>query len=139
MQIQVQLAQVGASTTEGTARDHRVLIDRPSEKGGADQGMMGGEYLLVALGGCFMSNLLAAVAARETDIRDVQASVTGTLASAPARFERIEVLVSAETADPAQFEKLVGMADRACISANTLRGAVDLGVRVVDRALGAAG
>jgi putative redox protein len=138
MQIQVQLAQVGPSTTQGTARDHRVLIDRPTEKGGEDRGMMGGEYLLVALGGCFMSNLLAAIAARETDIRDVRASVTGTLAPAPARFERIEVLVGAETADPDLLEKLVGMADRACISSNTLRSAVDLSVRV-DRALTAAG
>jgi len=133
MQIQVQLEQVGPSTTQGTAREHRVLVDRPAEKGGEDRGMMGGEYLLIALGGCFMSNLLAAVAARGAAIRDVRASVTGTLASAPSRFERIEVLVSAETDDSELLKKLVEMADRACISTNTLRGAVALSVRVVER------
>ena len=60
MQIQVEVNQLSRSTAEGQARTHRVLVDRPLEKGGEDQGMMGGEYLLVALGGCFMSNLLAA-------------------------------------------------------------------------------
>ena len=32
----------GTSTSEGVARDHRVLIDRPTAKGGLDQGPMGG-------------------------------------------------------------------------------------------------
>lgn len=132
MQIQVQLEQVGPTTAQGTAREHRVLVDRPVAKGGEDRGMMGGEYLLIALGGCFMSNLLAAVAAREADIRDVRASVTGTLASAPSRFERIELLVRARTGDPELLRKLVDLADRACISSNTLRGAVDLRVRVAE-------
>ena len=36
-------------------------MDRPGPKGGQDKGPMGGEALLMGLGGCFMSNLLAAV------------------------------------------------------------------------------
>lgn len=132
MEIQVQLRQTGASTAEGTARSHRVLVDRPTEKGGEDQGMMGGEYLLVALGGCFMSNLLAAIRAREASIRDVRLDVRGTLANAPSRFSAIEVTVHAEAEDRAQLEKLVEMADRACISSNTLRPAVDLQFRVAE-------
>ncbi|AFZ66236.1 OsmC family protein [Deinococcus peraridilitoris] len=124
MQIQVQIHQVGVATAEGVARTHHVLIDRPTEKGGEDRGMMGGEYLLVALGGCFMSNLLAAIRAREAEIHDVRLEVTGTLASAPSRFTEIEVVVGARCADPALLEKLVEMADRACICTNTLRPAV---------------
>ncbi|WP_161880805.1 OsmC family protein [Deinococcus alpinitundrae] len=123
MSIQVQVNQVSGSAAEGIARSHHVLIDRPSEKGGEDQGMMGGEYLLVALGGCFMSNLLAAVKAREADIKGVKLQIVGTLESAPSRFSEIEVQVSAEASDRAQLEKLVEMADRACISSNTLRQA----------------
>lgn len=123
MSIQVQVNQVSGSAAEGIARSHQVLIDRPSEKGGEDQGMMGGEYLLVALGGCFMSNLLAAVKARGADIKGVKLQIVGTLESAPSRFGEIEVQVSAEASDKAQLEKLVEMADRACISSNTLRRA----------------
>lgn len=46
-----------AGPTTATARSHRVVIDRPAAKGGEDRGALGGECLLVALGGCFMSNL----------------------------------------------------------------------------------
>lgn len=126
MSIQVQVNQVSDSAAEGVARSHQVFIDRPTEKGGEDKGMMGGEYLLVALGGCFMSNLLAAIKAREADIKDVKLQINGTLESAPSRFSDIEVQVSAEASDRAQLEKLVEMADRACISSNTLRRAANV-------------
>jgi hypothetical protein len=33
-------------TSAGTARQHQVAIDRPKEKGGLDEGAMGGELLL---------------------------------------------------------------------------------------------
>ena len=59
--IPVQVNQVGPATAEGHIRTHSVLIDRPEAKGGEDKGAMGGELLLVSLGGCFMSNLLAAI------------------------------------------------------------------------------
>lgn len=130
MQIQVSVHQTGASTSSGQARSHQVWIDRPLDKGGSDQGMMGGEHLLVALGGCFMSNLLAAIHSREAAIRNVRLVMTGTLASAPSRFSDIVVAVEAETEDHDLLEKLVVMSDRACIVSNTLRPAVNLVFRV---------
>ena len=60
-QMQVQLRQVSASTTEATLGSRQLLIDRPVEKGGTDKGPMGGELFLASIGGCFMSNLLAAI------------------------------------------------------------------------------
>ena len=131
MNIQVEVKQTGRSTAEGQARTHTVLIDRPIDKGGEDVGMMGGEYLLVALGGCFMSNLLAAIHAREADVREVRLQVTGTLGSTPSRFSDIEVLVSAQVQDRDLLEKLIVIADRSCISSNTLRPAVNLTFRAV--------
>ena len=63
-ELEVTVRQVQATpTSEGQVREHRVLVDRPAAKGGHDRGPMGGELLLVALGGCFMSNLIAAAAA----------------------------------------------------------------------------
>src|SRR5207244_339204 len=85
-QIKIQLHQVAASTSEAVIRDHRVLIDRPAAKGGADSGPMGGELFLASVGGCFMSNLLAAIKARAAEVSDIRTEVSGTLADSPARF-----------------------------------------------------
>ena len=51
--ISVEVEQVGPSTGSATARSHTVFVDRPVEKGGNDRGPLGGEYLLMSLGGCF--------------------------------------------------------------------------------------
>ncbi|MDA1315206.1 MAG: OsmC family protein [Acidobacteria bacterium] len=129
--VQIQLQQVGPATTEATIRTHKVLIDRPEAKGGDDNGPMGGELLLAALGGCFMSNLLAAIRAREADISNVYTEVIGTLGENPARFTAIDMAVSADGGDAALLAKLVTIAERACITANTLRDAVILTTRTV--------
>ncbi|SPF55469.1 OsmC family protein [Candidatus Sulfopaludibacter sp. SbA4] len=125
-EIKIQLLQRSGSTTEADIRTHRVLIDRPVEKGGADAGPMGGELFLAALGGCFMSNLLAAIRARDLGIAGVRTEVTGILADSPARFDAVEVSVTADTADQELLEKLVEIADRGCIMMNTFRGKLDV-------------
>ena len=116
-------------TSEGAARDHRVLIDRPTAKGGLDQGPMGGELLLVGLGGCFMSNLVAAAGARGIPVEGLQVTVRGTLAAAPPRFDAIELEVRATAVGPDVVDKLVTIAERSCIVHNTLAPAVKLTVR----------
>jgi putative redox protein len=129
-EIKIQLHQVSTSTSEAAIRNHKVLIDRPAAKGGTDLGPMGGELFLAALGGCFMSNLLAAIKARDSQISNVRMEVAGVLAEAPARFEVVDVSVTAESADRELLERLVEIADRACIMMNTLRGKLDVRVRV---------
>jgi putative redox protein len=128
--MKVQLNQISPSTSEATVGRHRVLIDRPAAKGGADMGPMGGELFLAAVGGCFMSNLLAAIRARESVISDVRTEVIGRLADSPARFVALELCVSAESADRELLEKLVEIADRGCVMMNTLRGKFDVRVRI---------
>lgn len=128
--IQVQVNQTGPTSSEGVIRDHRVPIDRPEAKGGADKGAMGGELLLASLGGCFMSTLLAAVQARDADVKNVRVRVEGTLDGNPSHFTAVHLAVSADAADKAQLEKLVTIAERSCIVANTLKDALDLSVTV---------
>jgi putative redox protein len=128
--IHVAVEQKGRATSEAVIRTHRVLIDRPTSKDGEDLGPMGGELLLAALGGCFMSNLLAAIAARQAQVSNVRTAVVGTLEGTPPRFVAIEAAVSAECEDRELLEKLVTMAERSCIVANTLKDAVGLRVRV---------
>jgi len=128
--MKIQLHQTSASTTEANLRHHTILIDRPASKGGHDQGPMGGELFLASIGGCFMSNLLAAIKARQADVSDVQLEVTATLLESPTRFSAVELCVSATCADHELFEKLVEIAERGCIMVNTLRGKLDLTVRI---------
>ena len=128
--IKVQIRQTALSTSEAAIREHRVLIDRPTAKGGADQGPMGGELFLAAVGGCFMSNLLAAIKAREVAVPGVHTEVIGTLADSPARFVSVELCVSTECPDQELVEKLVQIAERGCIMVNTLRGLLELTVWV---------
>jgi putative redox protein len=128
--IKIQIRQTAPSTSEAAIRGHKVLIDRPTAKGGADQGPMGGELFLAAIGGCFMSNLLAAIKARDVEVSGVHTEVTGTLGESPARFVSVELRVSTECPDQELVERLVQIAERGCIMVNTLRGLLELTVRV---------
>ena len=111
-----------------TARSHTVLVDRPIEKGGSDRGPLGGEYLLISLGGCFLSTLLAAVRTREADVSNVRISVTGTIGGVPERFESMALRVFARYSDEDLMRKLIALAERGCLVTNTLKDAVVIGV-----------
>ena len=119
-EMKIELRQVSESTSEASLRNHHVLIDRPEEKGGVDRGPMGGELFLASIGGCFMSNLLAAIRARKAEVSGVRTQVIGTIIEAPARFSAIEVHVTANGAIE-EIGQLVEVADKGCIMMNTLR------------------
>ena len=129
-QVSVQVKQTSPTASQGTARSHTVNIDRPEAKGGTDAGPMGGELLLVSLGGCFISNLLAAIRAREVAVSNVDIEITGTLESAPPRFSAIQMHISADYDDRELMEKLVTISERGCIVANTLKNSVDLSITI---------
>ena len=109
-----------------------MLIDRPTDKGGADRGPMGGELLLLALGGCFMSNLLAAIRAREAAVSDVRVTVDATVDGTPERMTSYTVRVAARYDDPSEMEQLVTIAERGCIVANTLKAGSPIAVVLED-------
>jgi putative redox protein len=131
--IAAELSQTGPSTSTGQVRSHSVLVDRPTAKGGADAGPMGGELVLVGLGGCFLSNLLAAIRARGAAISDVRVRVEGELADAPERFTGFALHVTAKHEGREEFEKLVTIAERGCLVSNTLRNCAPIQV-IVDSA-----
>lgn len=130
-EMKIRISQISACTSETVLGPHRVLMDRPVEKGGTAQGPMGGELFLASVGGCFISNILAAIRARNEPVSNVLVQVTGTLTdSPPVRYSAIELFVDADTPDRAALEHVVEIADRGCIMMNTLRGTLDLRVRV---------
>jgi len=132
--VAVEVRQDGAIASKGKARTHEVAVDRPAAKGGTDTGPMGGELLLLGLGGCFMSNLLAAIEARDVPVSDARVTVTGTMADHPKRFASYKMDVVAKCADPALLEKFVTIAERGCISANTLKQGAEITVSVTAEA-----
>lgn len=126
MEIQVGVVQTSVSSSRGQARDHMVFCDRPVAKGGEDAGPMGGELFLIGLGGCFMSNLLAAARARELSATNFTVTITGLLEGTPTRFTAVKMVVSADYHDRQEVEKLMIIAERSCIVANTVKDAVAL-------------
>jgi putative redox protein len=128
--VTIQLCQVSATASEAQIGHHRIIVDRPAAKGGSDSGPMGGELFLASIGGCFMSNLLAAIRSREAGISGVQTEVIGTQGEQPARFTAVELTVTADPCDRELLERMVTIAERGCIMVNTLRGAVELKVRI---------
>jgi putative redox protein len=133
-QMKIQIVQVSVYASEATLGPHRVIIDRPVEKGGTAQGPMGGELFLASVGGCFMSNLLAAVRARNEPVSNVRVQVTGTITDAPpVRYSAIELSIDADAPRRAVLEHLAEIADRGCIMMNTLRATLDLSVQIADR------
>jgi putative redox protein len=114
------IEHLNETTSRATVRTHTLLVDRSVTKGGLDLGPAGGEYLLVSLGGCFTSHLLAAIRAREAAVRNVRVAVTGTLAGTPERFAEFTMDVSAESQDSDLARKLITIAARACQVVNTL-------------------
>jgi putative redox protein len=128
--VSVEIEQVGPSTGQATARTHTVFVDRPTDKGGHDRGPLGGEYLLVSLGGCFLSTLLAAVKTRGADVSNVRVSVAGTIGGVPERFESMAVRVKAAYKDQDEMRKLLLIAERGCLVTNTLKDAVALSLHL---------
>jgi putative redox protein len=128
--IQVTVEQIGPAASRGTVRGHSVVIDRPVAKEGTDQGPMGGEYMLMSLGGCFLSNLLAAIKARSAEVTNVKIGVEGTIENAPPRFSVIVMSIEANCNDRVLLEKLVAISERSCIVANTLKNAVQLTIEM---------
>lgn len=92
---------------------------------------MGGEAVLNGLGGCFMSNLLAAAKSRNIELKKARADIEADIAEAPSRFTAIRMSVSAVCNPPEALNKLVTIAERGCIAANTLKAAVELSIKVV--------
>jgi putative redox protein len=128
-QLHIQIDQISDSASKARVRAHQVIIDRPQRNGGSDRGPMGGELFLASIAGCFMSNLLAAIRAREAGISGVRIELSADIVDAPTRFSRVEMLVTAAAGNQETLERLVEIADRGCIMMNTLRDKLEINIK----------
>jgi uncharacterized OsmC-like protein len=99
-----------------------VLLDRPVDKGGRGLGFNGGHLMLLGLGACFKSVLLAAAEARAIEVRALRITITATEAENPFRYDAIDMAVDLDSdASPEQEEHLLAVAEQGCQVSNTLR------------------
>jgi putative redox protein len=120
----------GSTAARARIREHEWVTDRPAEKGGGNQGPMGGELFVASLGGCFMSNLIAAFQGRELEAEGLSVTVKGTLDGTPPRFQKMAMEVNGKGVDRDQMQKMVVIAERGCIVANTLKQFMDVEISV---------
>lgn len=130
-QLTVELNRSGGTGSTATIRTHSLTMDRPEAKGGTDTGPMGGEAFLAALGGCFMSTLVAAAEARSIPVDDASCTVTGEFVPNPTRFGSAHLEVSCASCPPEQLAHLVQVAERGCLVAATLRQGMEITAKAV--------
>jgi len=65
-------------------------------------------------------------------VSDVRVTVDATVDGSPERMTAYTVRVAARYDDPAEMEKLVTIAERGCIVANTLKAAAPIAVVLED-------
>ena len=120
--VSLQLAQNSTTSMKLENDQFSIMVDRPEAKGGGGQGLMGGQYLLLGVGGCFCSNLFAAAQARSIEVEGLKVKIIGTISEdLPKRFNHIELQASyASCSKEDEFPKLLRIAEKGCLSVNTL-------------------
>jgi putative redox protein len=127
---EVRVRLVEGFTGMVSARTHTVTVDRRVERGGADLGFTGGELLLAALGGCFLTTLAGAAEARGIVLHRVDVAVRSVEAQGPARYTdvTIDADVDADAPDE-EIDKLLVIAERGCTVSNTLKSGAVVAVK----------
>ena len=131
MAIELQLKQHSPTSMKLVNDQFAVIVDRPISKGGGGTGLMGGQHLLMGIAGCFCSNLFAASQARDILLEGVEVHITAqTSDTAPPRFTEIQMDVSyAHCSDPDSFPKLLQIAEKGCISVNTVKNSMSVRIQ----------
>jgi len=129
--IKIILEQA-SPTSMRLVNDFQIVVDRPAEKGGGGTGLMGGQYLLTGIAGCFCSTLFAAAQARQILIENLKVVLEANLSQdLPKRFDAVQLHVSYGSCNqPDEFGPLLKIAEKGCLSINTIKKGMDF--RIVD-------
>ena len=95
--IAITLERYNATSMKVKHNDFDIFIDRPVSKGGNGEGLMGGQYLLTGIGGCFCSNLIASAAARDLILENLEVQITAFISEdKPKHFCKIDLKVNCD-------------------------------------------
>ncbi|HET6398088.1 MAG TPA: OsmC family protein [Candidatus Thermoplasmatota archaeon] len=109
-----------------TARTHTAVQDKPQASGGADEGMMASEHLLVALLACQHSTFVKVAAKRR--VQATVHAIDGTLHfddHAAITHVTVEYELEAPEATDDQVATLLRLTDKACTVSQALRVPVE--------------
>tara|TARA_Y200000002_G_C22376765_1_gene535462 strand:- start:214 stop:618 length:405 start_codon:yes stop_codon:yes gene_type:complete len=128
--LKIRLKQCSKSAMELENNKLKIITDRPIKKGGQGIGILGGKYLLTGIGGCFSSNIFAAANSRGVQIKGLNLDITATISEGvPKRFSKIDIFVSYEhCSDEKMLNKLIIIAEKACIAINTVKNGSTLSI-----------
>jgi len=120
--INIRLNQYSSTSMQLENENFNIIVDRPIQKGGSGKGLMGGQHLLLGVGGCFCSTLFATAISRGINISGLKVNVIATISNVPKRFNNIDLEVSYNhCSHPEEFNKLLIISEKGCISINTLK------------------
>ena len=128
--ISITLNQVSKTAVQVENNNFDVVVDRSIEKGGTGKGLMGGQYLLLGIGGCFCSTFFASAQSRDITVEGLKVIVNATLTDdLPKRFSAVSLSASyTSCSHPGEFKKLLNIAEKGCISVNTAKNGLQFDV-----------
>lgn len=95
--MQVKIKYLDGQRFIVEARNHRMIIDQPTDKGGTDEGMNPLEIFLSALGSCVGMYTKLYCQNAGIEIKDLELSISSNLTTEkPLRFQEIDVKISLE-------------------------------------------
>ncbi len=120
--ISIALNQYSSLVMQLENEDENILVGRSNNSLYSSKGLVGGEYLLVGIGGCFSSALLSAAQSSNIKIIGLKVEVTAKISVSLKRLNKINLTISyGYCSSPNEFEKLLKVAEKGCISINTLK------------------
>ena len=129
--MELTLKQTSETSVKTKVNDFTIQVDRPVSNGGGGKGLMGGQYMLIGVGGCFCSTLFAAAQSRDITIEGLTAHVEAQFSDdQPKRITRISIGISYNhCSKPEDMNKLLDIAEKGCISVNTIKRGVEIETR----------
>ncbi len=127
----VELRNVeGTQAAMGWAGGHTIVVDRPEGKaGGKGLGFNGGQLLALAIGGCFCNDLRYVADAMGVQLGKVAVSVTVELQGEPLLTTAATMMVSCETLDGSDPQKVIRKAKATCMVSNSLRSGIPVTIK----------
>jgi uncharacterized OsmC-like protein len=95
----VTVRQLDGKRLLGVSRTHSVVLDRPTEEGGADSGFTSGEMLLLAIGSCCTGSLRSYLEAQGRPVRDLEVAVQFEAAREGGERDRIVITLKVDPRD----------------------------------------
>ena len=127
----VELRSVeGTEAAMGWAGEHTIVVDRPDGKaGGLGLGFNGAQLLALAIGGCFCNDLRYVAHQMGVELTKIAVSVTVELDGDPLITTAASMVVSCQTADGTDPDKVVEKAKASCMVSNSLNRGVPVSIQ----------